>query len=85
MVKHISIEDFDKTIIGDDFTDTTVFSPEAVVQEVEQEVKAEAKHQANKVDSNDKDIDARRRIEQLREHKALNNELADIYDDFLNS
>ena len=74
-----SDENFDDSIAEDVFTDTTIFSPEEIVRQLE-----ESATQASK---NGKAIDARRQREIYMEQKRLKGELSDydFDDDFLDS
>ncbi len=72
-------EAFDDTIAEDVYTDTTIFSPEEIVRQLE-----ESATQASK---EGKSIDARRQREIYMEQKRLKAELSDydFDDDFLDS
>lgn len=73
--------DFDDTIVEEMYTDTSMFSADQIVADME-EVSKQRKRPKKKVVNNS---DARRRFEELMEEKRLRAQISDWDDEYLDA
>ncbi len=76
-----SADDFDDTIVEEVYTDTSMFNADQIVADME----AVSKQRKRRRKKADKNVDARRRFEEMMEEKRLREQLSDWDDEYLDA
>ncbi len=76
-----SADELDDTIVEEVYTDTSMFNADQIVADME----AVSKQRKRRRKKADKNVDARRRFEEMMEEKRLREQLSDWDDEYLDA